>query len=254
MKKIILLLTLAICPVFMYAQKGFKHAEEGFKFEENGNYTKAIECYEKALKAEFYVNGLIYCRISSCYTEMSDNEKAFKYLEEGYRRFPNCLEIIDAIIVFKNENNQIDECLKLIDKRLSLEATPMWYYTKGIILYEIGKHDEALECYRKSEELAPDYGWGYYSIGVHYYGKLIEIQEKYEDTEMPESEVDRFDEIALTTIEYFEKAFNITTAQEVKLSAAEYLYGLGTAYQETDEYYKELAKKYKDYMENGIQL
>ena len=254
MKKIILLLMLAICPVFMYAQKGFKHASEGFAFCQNANYPKAIECFEKALKAKFYEDGVMYCRIAACYTEMNEKDKAIRCLYEGYNRFPNSIQIILALVEHTLEVNQKEECLKLIDKGLNVEALHSLYYVKGNILYETGKYDEALECYRKSEELAPDFGWGYYSIGLHYYEKIRAIQANYEGFETPESEIEKVKEIALTAVEYFEKAFSTTTDPQAKLGAADCLYNLGSAFQETDEYYKELSEKYSNYMENGIQL
>ena len=103
-----------------------------------------------------------------------------------------------------------------------------------------------MASYDKCAEINPDYEYGYIGKGVLLYNKAIDLQEKA-NNEMDDAKymalVAQFEGALKGCIEPFEKAFEITKDEGIKVSIAEYLKNACFRFR-TDETYKAKYDKY----------
>ena len=61
------------------------------------------------------------------------------------------------------------KAISFYDKILSLDSTSTdAYFNKGLVLANQKKYDEAIECFEKVTEIAPEYPYAYYSLAMSY--------------------------------------------------------------------------------------
>lgn len=123
-----------------------------------GKNDKALECYMK-LSSNPMVE--VHCDIAKVYAKANEYRKAAEYVEAGIkikqRKYgKNELPLVEnyllmAQICSKNGNNRlgqecIEEAKRIADSQMDKEQQGKFYYNLAILLKEIGRVDEALEC------------------------------------------------------------------------------------------------------------
>ena len=125
--------------------------KEGNDYFDKGNYSKAIECYDKAIALKpndavvYYNKGLTlynlgkYQEAIACYDkaiELKPND-AVDYCNKG-----NALDELD----------RHDEAIACYDKAIKLKPNYAdAYYNKGLVLSNLGGHSEAAKCFKKAK-------------------------------------------------------------------------------------------------------
>ena len=126
---------------------------------------------------------------------------------------------------------------------------------EGDIHNKLGHKEEAIAAYLKSNEINPDYEFGLIGIGILYYNEALELQEKA-STEFDQAKYDaimvEFEAALKNAIEPFEKAFNITKDNDIKVSIAEYLKNIYYRFRDNGPEYQEGYQKYSSIVENGL--
>ena len=78
----------------------------------------------------------------------------------------------------------------------------------------------------KCADINPDYEFGYIGAGILYYDMAVELSDKasqeYDDAKY-NALVEQFEKALLDALEPFEKAYNVTKDDTLKVSIAEYL-------------------------------
>ena len=157
------------------------------------------------------------------------------YLESG----ENTNRLFDLIgVAKKNEPNNVS-----------------LYYVEGNIHKQLGNFDEALAAYKECATVDPNYDFGYHGQGALYYDKAVELSEKASqemDDRKYEALVKEYEAALLNAIEPFEKAFEVTTNDQVKLNAAEYLKNIYYRFSSVEDKYMEGYNKYNDYVKSNL--
>ena len=124
---------------------------------------------------------------------------------------------------------------------------------EGNIRLQLKQKEEAVAAYNKCSEISPDYEFGYIGVGTLYYNDAIEIQTKAQE-ELDDAKYNAlmkdFESDLKNCIEPFEKAYNVTKDDKVKVGVAEYLKNACYRFRE-DPKYKEAYDKYAAVVETG---
>jgi len=215
------------------------------------NYDRAIEYYKKALEIGYASEGNTYAALSECLLQQKDTVAARKVLEEGFAAYPQSDRIITSLIDFyRMVNEDPAKILDLLEEaKVKMPDNPALYYVEGDILVKMNKYDEAVQAYRKSAEINPQYEWGYYGEGVLWFTRAVATQE--EANALPFNEYRKYDELIArmgeelkNTIEPFEKCYSLTQNQALKDAVADNLKRIYFALRNESPEYKAAYEKY----------
>ena len=179
-----------------------------------------------------------------------------KVLEDGFTKYPESQSILIGLINYYLENNEDPEKLfELIDHAKKNEPNnASLYYVEGNIYKQLGKREEALKAYYSCSEINPDYEFGYIGAGILYYELALEYQDKaqneFDDKKYMEL-VSEFEKALENAYEPFEKAFNVSKDDSIKINIAEYLKNICYRFREKDQKYEAGFEKYSTIVKEG---
>lgn len=219
------------------------------------NYDVATELYKICIDKYGYYgeDGEIFVKMAAMSDKKGDKENARKILEEGFIKFPESQGILLGLINYYIENHEdTGKIFTMLDQAKQNEPNnASLYYVEGNIKKELGDMEGAIAAYNKSTEVNPNFEYGYIGIGQTYYDKAIEIQEAAQ-TEMDDAKymalVKEFESSLKECIGYFEKGFEVTKNDKVKVGICEYIKNASFRFRD-DEQYKNIYEKYNTYYE-----
>jgi len=192
-------------------------------------YERAEKFFNKCIAIGNYGdNGDVYAKLSDVKMNLKDTLAAKNLLEEGFTKFPQSQSILIGLINYYLTNNEDPEKLfVLLDKAKANEPNnASLFYVEGNIRAQLGQYDEAMKAYNHCSEINPEYEYGFIGAGVMYYNRAIELQTKASE-ELDDAKymalVADFEQSLKNCIEPFEKAYELTKAEDIKKSVAEYL-------------------------------
>ena len=201
-------------------------------------------------------DGDVYAKLADIYEKAGDKTAVKEILERGFASHPQSQGILIGLINYYISNQEDPGRLfDLIGQAKQNEPNnASLYYVEGNIYKELGKIDEAIASYEKCAEINPDYEYGYIGEGILYYNQAIDIQEKASN-EMDDAKymvlAEQFEQSLKSCIEPFEKAFNITKDESLKVSLAEYLKNACYRFASEDESFKAAYDKYAKIVADG---
>ena len=225
-----------------------------------GNLDMAGECYEKAL-AQGYAQtsqGDIYASLADVKLEQKDTVAARKYLEEGFAAYPNNAKIMTNLINLylwtKGDPRQIIDLLNKAKEQMPDNSG--LYDVEGDIWKNLGEYDNAVAAYHKSLEINPQGDYPYYAEAQLYIDKYNKLDAEKSMVDLRDTKkYDELDKLAKETlqksIEPLEKCFAVTTRDNMKLAAADYL---KKVYFQLRSVNPEYSAKHKEYDEICKQL
>ena len=171
---------------------------------------------------------------------------------QGPVGFCTVLLLIGLINYYITSGEDTDRLFSLLDDAKKNEpGNASLYYVEGNIYLQLGNAEKAKEAYRKCSEINPEYEWGYIGEGMMYYDQAIEIQDKAQ-SELDDAKymelVKEFEVVLKNCLAPFEKAFEITKDESIKMTVAEYLKNANYRFSSQDPSYKEAYDKYNAYL------
>ena len=128
------------------------------------------------------------------------------------------------------------------------------YYVEGNIYKQLGKTEEAIKAYYSCSGINPDYEFGFIGAGILYYELALEYQDKAQnefDDKKYEALVAEFEKALESAFEPFEKAFEISKDDSIKVNIAEYLKNICYRFSSKDPKYEAGYNKYNTIVKNG---
>lgn len=222
----------------------------GFTALQAGDKARAKDMFEQCLAAKYFgEEGDVYAKLAEVTKDLGDLAKSKTLLEEGFAAFPASQSILIGLINYYVESNEdTDKLFSLIDNAKKNEPNnPSLYYVEGNINKELGNIEAAVAAYEECAKVDPSYVFGYIGAGQLYYNNAVEIQEKAQ-AELDDAKymalVEEFEKSLKNCIAPFEKAYNTTTDDEIKVSIAEYLKNAAYRFRDEDATYKDMYEKY----------
>lgn len=227
----------------------------GFTAWMGQDYETAKKYFEECLAHEYYYDdGEVFAKLADSYKNLGDAEGNVKTLEAGFAKFPQSQAILIGLINHYLENKQDPARLfELIDLAKQNEPdNASLYYVEGNINKELGKNEEAIAAYYKCADINPEYEFGYIGAGILYYELAVKLSEEasneFDDAKY-NALVEQFEKALMDAIDPFEKAFNVTKDENLKVSIAEYLKNIyyrfitkGAEYEEGYNKYNKIVK------------
>lgn len=213
---------------------------------------RAKTFFEKCYKLGYYSeNGELYAKLADV-----DTLNAKTYLEEGFSKYPQSQSILIGLInYYLKSGESTDTLFTLLDKAKENEPdNASLYYVEGNIRAQLGQTDKAVEAYEKCSQINPQYEFGYIGEGIMYYNKALEVQNKAQnefDDNKYMALVKDFEQDLKNCIAPFEKAYEISKDDSIKVSIAEYLKNAYYRFREEKPEYQAAYDKYSAILSNG---
>lgn len=221
------------------------------------DYERAKTFFEKCLAEKYYYDdGEVFAKLGDVYTNLGDAKKGAEILEQGFVMFPQSQSILIGLInYYITSGENTDRLFVLIDEAKKNEPNnASLYYVEGNIYKELKQNDKAVEAYYKCAEINPEYEFGYIGAGILYYELAIELQDKagaeLDDKKYNEL-VEQMEQALMNALEPFEKAYNVSKDQQLKVSVAEYLKNIYYRFSSNGPEYEAGYKKYDEVVKTG---
>ena len=229
----------------------------GFTALVSKDLERAKKFFEKCLEVGYYYEGgEVFAKLADVYNQLGDKEKSAEVLEMGFTKFPQSQSILIGLINYYLESNKdTDRLFVLIDEAKKNEPdNASLYYVEGNIYNELGDKENAVNSYYKCAEINPDYEYGYIGAGVMFYNMAIEILDKAQnefDDAKYNALLSQCEEVLTKALDPFEKAFNVTKDETLKVNIAEYLKNIYYRFSSKGAEFEAGYKKYDEIVRNG---
>jgi tetratricopeptide (TPR) repeat protein len=233
------------------------------------DYEKAKKYFQACLDINYYFeDGEVFARLADVYVNLGDNDAARETLEAGFTKFPQSQAILIGLINYymsnSNNPNRLFELINLAKKNEPNNAS--LYYVEGNVYVELRKADpdngdtyvaKAAEAYDACAGINPDYEFGYIGKGIMYYNIAIELQEKaaaeLDDAKWVKLNK-QFSEALKNALEPFEKAYNVSKDDSLRVNVAEYLKNIYYRFSSDGPEWEEGYRKYDEVVKTGKPL
>ena len=215
-----------------------------------GENDRAKKFLEESVAIGYYgEDGDAYAKLSDIADKEGNQELRQSYLEEAFLKFPQSQSILVGLINFYlSTGGNTDRLFELIAAAKANEpGNASLYYVEGNIYLELKDADNAIKAYRQCAEINPEYEFGYIGEGQYWYNRAVDLQ----DAAAAEMDYKKYDaimadfEAALKNcVDPFEKAFEITKDDSIKVAVSEYLKNACYRFSYDDPVYKEKYDKY----------
>ena len=223
-----------------------------------GNTDRAKDYFQQCLDHKYYGDdGDVYARLSTLAEKEGDKELSVKYLEDGFVNYPKSQSILIGLInYYTTSGGSTDRLFELLDVAKANEPNnaSLWYVEGNIRLkMDPPQVEEAFAAYDHCGEINPDYEYGYIGKGVYLYNHAVEVQEKASfemDDRKYEALVQEYDKTLKDAIVPFEKAYEVSKDNEIKLTIAEYIKNACFRFRDDPEYQAKY-EKFSEIVANG---
>ncbi len=229
----------------------------GFTAWAGGDYERAKDIFEEVAEIGFYNDGDTYAKLGDVYNNLQDTLKAKAVLEEGFQKFPeNQVILIYLINYYVTSGENPDQLFALLDKAKEHDPNNASLYSvEGDIHKKLGELDAAVAAYEKAVEIDPNYEFGYIGIGQLYYDQALEYQDEAAnelDDDKYNALMEKVEESLIKSAEPFEKAFETTKSDDIKIGVAQYLKNVYYRVRTKSDEYQAAYDKYNDITTNGL--
>ena len=140
------------------------------------DYARGADLFRRVVDAKYDNAADAYARLADCYEHLGRNEEQKAILEEGFSLYPENESILLGLINLSMKEGDPDYVLKLIGQAKEMDPTnaSLWY-VEGNMYAQIKNYEKAVESYRKSVEIDPDYTFGYYAEGLMWATRYDEL-------------------------------------------------------------------------------
>jgi tetratricopeptide (TPR) repeat protein len=182
----------------------------------NKNWDKAETYFQEAIKYN-YAAGDAILLLHQVYTSTNDSAKMVTNLKNGFEKYPKDDRILTTLINYYLSARQNDEALNYLNTAIAQDPkNPSFYYARAV-LYDQGKDFESAEKeYKACLEIDPNYYNALYNLGVLFYNKGVEQNNKANDLKDMKA-FDRAREEAngmfKSALPFMEKAYQIIDAK-----------------------------------------
>lgn len=142
----------------------------GVVYEKTDRYFKAIRYYKESFSID--VNKETANRISNCYDEMGDYDKALEFCDQAISLDSTKTNYLYFKANILDNAGRSEEAIKVMDAYIAQNPEEyVSYYRRGWFKDNLGRTDEAIDDYTMAITLQPDYVYPYLNRGVLYLQK-----------------------------------------------------------------------------------
>ena len=233
------------------------------------DYPRAKKFFEECLAAGYYYEGgEVFAKLADINSNLGDKEASRDVLEAGFTKFPQSQSILIGLINYYLTNNEdpnrLFELIGLAKKNEPDNAS--LYYVEGNVYNELRQADpakadeylaKAVEAYDACAGINAAYEFGYIGKGIMYYNIAIELQDKAAN-ELDDAKWaalnEQFTQALKNALDPFEKAYNISKDDSLRVNVAEYLKNIYYRFSSDGPEFEAGYKKYNEVVKTGKPL
>ena len=233
------------------------------------DYPRAKKFFEKCLEAGYYYEGgEVFAKLADINTNLGEKTAARDVLEAGFTKFPQSQSILIGLINYyltnNEDTNRLFELISLAKKNEPNNAS--LYYVEGNIYNELRQADpskadeyvtKAVAAYDACSGINAAYEFGYIGKGIMYYNIAIDLQEKAAN-ELDDAKWavlnEKFTVALKNALEPFEKAYNVSKDDSLRVNIAEYLKNIYYRFSSDGPEFEAGYKKYNEVVKSGKPL
>ena len=231
----------------------------GYVYWAAQDYKTAQKYFEQCRSIGYYYEGgEVFAKLGDIYMNLDDAAKGVATLEEGFVKYPQSQSILIGLInYYLKSGENTDRLFELIaDAKKNEPNNVSLYYVEGNINKQLGNFEAARAAYQEATKVDPNYDFGYHGEGVLLYDRAVVLSEEASN-ELDDAKynalVKEYEQILLEAIVPFEKAFEVTSAADVKMNCAEYLKNIYYRFSSVEDKYMQGYNKYNDYVKANAQ-
>jgi tetratricopeptide (TPR) repeat protein len=192
-----------------------------------GNHEKSAQYFEKTADIN-YGGSDVYYLLKEEYISLKDSAKALDALERGYALYPDSTLLIFELINYHLSSGNSEEGMKYLEKAEQLAGdNPSIYFAKGTLFEKLGDDEKAMEAYKESLKIDPEFFNSWFNIGALYFNNAVEMYEKanqIEDLDEYNKAKNEADEVLKLSVEPLEKAHSINPEDRSCLETLKTIY------------------------------
>lgn|SRR5574344_68783 len=175
------------------------------------------------------------------FKELKDSDNYIKAVKNAYEKYPSESKYFDWIVNYYMTKNDLNSLTTFADQEIAKDPNNKTaLYSKGVVLMQQKKWDEAVDNFKKAIAIAPDFYEANFNAGVCLNSKGSELRDKLADKRGGLTTVNYNKIIAIEkeSLSYLEKARSISPDR-----SDQWAYPLYTVYYTLkDNRYKEMEK------------
>lgn len=217
------------------------------------NYDVAVKNFRRCIDLGYYQEGNVFSNLADIYRQKQDTTSWKATLEEGFKAYPSSQGVLIGLInLYRETKESPDKIFEFIHAAQSNEPNnASLFYVEGDVHKQLGNVEKAVEFFNKSYEVDSKYIYGILGVGILFYEKAIEIQEKaaqeFDDAKYTELN-NQMEATLAKAIEPFNKAFGETEDNDIKAAVAEYLKNIYFRLRDKDASYQGLYEKFNNFL------
>jgi len=221
-----------------------------------GDTERAKKFFEECVSIDYVQEGDVFASLADCYKKGGDTVKAKETLNNGFIKYPLSQSILVGLInIYMETNEEPSKLVELLKTAQSNEPeNPSLYYAEGNVYVKLTEYEKAIEAYKKSAEVDPNYFWAPFSEGKTYYDWAVDIQNQAnleaDDAKYNEL-LKQLDATLKSSLQPLEKAFTLTDDVELQTYVAELLKNVYFRFRDEDPQFQANYEKYNQFVQEN---
>ena len=210
------------------------------------DYDVAEKYFNICLNNGYTSEGNIYANLSQCALAKADTTAAKNYLATGLTQFPDNESVLTSLInLYLQTNENPEKIVELLDDaKKVMPNNPSLYYVEGNIYVGVKNYEKAIAAYDKALEIEPKYDFAYYgkgNVALKQAEDLIAERDALDVREWKKYDElnEKVTQVYMGAVEPFEKCYEMSQNEAVKISAADFLKRLCFTLRNIDPKYQE---------------
>ena len=140
-----------------------------------GNHELSAKYFEKATEIG-YGGSDAYYLLKNEYIALEDSAMALDALQRGYRLYPDTSLILFELVNYYLSIGNADEGMRFLELAQEQESdNPSIYFAKGTLYERMGDKEKAMEAYKESLEVDPEFFNSWFNIGALHFNNAVEL-------------------------------------------------------------------------------
>lgn len=192
-----------------------------------GNHEKAAKYFERSAEIG-YGGSDTYYLLKNEYISLEDSTKALEALQRGFELYPDTSLILFELVNYYLAIGNAEEGMRYLTLAQEKESSnPSIYFAKGTLYERMGEKEKALEAYKESLEVDPEFFNSWFNIGALHFNNAVELYDiantKEDLDEYNAAKAVADDELKLA-IQPMEKAHELNPEEKAPLETLQTIY------------------------------
>ncbi len=193
----------------------------------SGDHEQAAKYFEQSIEIG-YGGSDAYYLLKNEYIALEDSTKALDALQKGYQMYPDTSLILFELVNYYLSVGDADAGMKFLTLAQEQESgNPSIYFAKGTLYERMGEKEKAMEAYKESLEVDPEFFNSWFNIGALHFNNAVElfdIANTKEDLDEYNTAKAAADEELKKAIEPMEKAYELNPDEKASLETLKTIY------------------------------